>query len=75
MDVGTAKPPAEARRRITHHLLDVVEPSDSFSVSAFLDATEGAIEQIRGRGKAVIGVGGTALYIKALMHGLFDGPG
>jgi tRNA dimethylallyltransferase len=75
MDVGTAKPPEEVRRRIRHHLLDVVEPSDSFSVSAFLDAAEVAIEQIRSRGKAVIGVGGTALYIKALLYGLFEGPG
>lgn len=75
MDVGTAKPSDEARRRIKHHLLDIVEPSDSFSVSAFLDAVDIAIEQIRGRGKAVIGVGGTALYIKALLYGLFEGPG
>jgi tRNA dimethylallyltransferase len=75
MDVGTAKPPDEARRRIKHHLIDIVEPSDSFSVSAFLDAAEVAIEQIRSRGKTVIGVGGTALYIKALLYGLFEGPG
>lgn len=75
MDVGTAKPPKEARQRIRYHLIDVVEPSDSFSVSAFLDAAESAVEDIQGRGKRVIGVGGTALYIKALMYGLFDGPG
>ncbi len=75
MDIGTAKPPDEARRRVKHHLIDIVEPSDSFSVSAFLDAATDAIEQIGNRNKPVIGVGGTALYIKALLYGLFEGPG
>jgi tRNA dimethylallyltransferase len=75
MDIGTAKPPEDARRRIKYHLIDVVEPSESFSVGRFLELASGAIEQIRGRGKPVIGVGGTALYIKALLYGLFDGPG
>lgn len=75
MDVGTAKPSEEAQRRIKHHLIDVVEPSESFSVSAFLELAEKAIDQIRRRGKTIIGVGGTALYIKALLYGLFEGPG
>jgi len=75
MDIGTAKPPKQARRRVRYHLIDVIEPSESFSVKAFLDATGQAIEQIRGRDKPIIGVGGTALYIKALLYGLFEGPG
>jgi len=75
MDIGTAKPPDEACRRVKHHLIDIVEPSDSFSVSAFLAAAAGAVEEIESRNKAVIGVGGTALYIKALLYGLFEGPG
>jgi tRNA dimethylallyltransferase len=75
MDIGTAKPPKEARQRIKYHLIDIVEPSDSFSVAAFLDAAVGAIGQINSRNKPVIAVGGTALYIKALMFGLFEGPG
>jgi len=75
MDIGTAKPPKEARERINYHLIDVVEPSDSFSVGLFLDATLPAIEQIKRRKRKIIGVGGTALYIKALLYGLFDGPG
>jgi len=75
MDIGTAKPHDEARRRVKHHLIDIVEPSDSFSVSAFLAAAAGAVEEIESRNKAVIGVGGTALYIKALLYGLFKGPG
>ncbi|HLB72389.1 MAG TPA: tRNA (adenosine(37)-N6)-dimethylallyltransferase MiaA [Sedimentisphaerales bacterium] len=75
MDIGTAKPSQEARSRIKHHLIDIVEPSDSFSVSAFLDAATDAAEQIRDRNKTVMAVGGTALYIKALLYGLFEGPG
>jgi tRNA dimethylallyltransferase len=75
MDIGTAKPPEEARRGIKYHLIDIVEPSDSFSVGAFRDAALGAMEQIKKRGKEIIGVGGTALYIKALLYGLFEGPG
>ena len=75
MDIGTAKPPQEARRRIKYHLIDIVEPSESFSVGAFRNAALGAMEQINGRKKEIIAVGGTALYIKALLYGLFDGPG
>lgn len=75
MDIGTAKPPQEARRRIKYHLIDIAEPSDSFSVGAFRDAALGAIEQIISLNRPVIAVGGTALYIKALLYGLFDGPG
>jgi len=75
MDIGTAKPPQEARQQIKYHLIDIVEPSDSFSVGAFRDAALGAMEQINGRGKEIIAVGGTALYIKALLYGLFEGPG
>ena len=75
MDIGTAKPPEEARRGIRYHLIDIVEPSDSFSVGVFRELALGAMEQIKGRGKEIIGVGGTALYIKALLYGLFEGPG
>jgi tRNA dimethylallyltransferase len=75
MDIGTAKPPEEARRRIRYHLIDVVEPSDSFSVGLFLEGASSAVEQIEAVGKPVIAVGGTALYIKALLYGLFEGPG
>jgi tRNA dimethylallyltransferase len=75
MDIGTAKPPREARKRIKHHLIDVVEPSDSFSVGTFSETASDAIEQIRSRKKNIVAVGGTALYIKALLYGLFDGAG
>jgi tRNA dimethylallyltransferase len=75
MDIGTAKPPKQARQQVRYHLIDIVEPSDSFSVRAFLDAALDAIEQIKKRNKPVVAVGGTALYIKALLYGLFEGPG
>ncbi|MHC5139350.1 MAG: tRNA (adenosine(37)-N6)-dimethylallyltransferase MiaA, partial [Planctomycetota bacterium] len=75
MDIGTAKPPAEKRNAISYHLIDVVEPSEAFSVDRFLDMTEQAVSDIHSRGKPVVAVGGTAMYIKALLYGLFDGPG
>jgi len=75
MDIGTAKPPAKAREKVPYHLIDIVEPSDSFSVGAFLEAASDAIEQIKGRNDRIVAVGGTALYIKSLLYGLFEGPG
>ena len=75
MDIGTAKPPAARRRQIGYHLIDVVEPSESFSVDRFLKLAEYAIEQIGSAQKPVVAVGGTAMYIKALLYGIFEGPG
>lgn len=75
MDIGTAKPPLEVRKLIRHHLIDVVEPSEQFNVGLFFQKACEAIEQIRQRNMPVIAVGGTALYIKALLQGLFEGPG
>ncbi|MDI6448467.1 tRNA (adenosine(37)-N6)-dimethylallyltransferase MiaA [Anaerobaca lacustris] len=75
MDVGTAKPSPEARQQVRHHMIDVVEPSESFSAGLFLERASAAIEEIRSRGKPVVAVGGTALYSKALLYGLFEGPG
>jgi tRNA dimethylallyltransferase len=75
MDIGTAKPSIRRRSRVKYHLIDVVEPYESFSVDRFLDLTHKAIEQIRASHKPVVAVGGTAMYIKALLYGLFDGPG
>ena len=75
MDIGTAKPSARRRERVKYHLIDVVEPSESFSVDPFLSLAHESIEQIKGCGKPVIAAGGTAMYIKTLLYGLFDGPG
>ncbi len=74
MDIGTAKPTPAERRRVRHHLIDVVEPSESFSVAEFVERADAAVADIHARGKAVWAVGGTALYVKALTEGLFEGP-
>ena len=74
MDIGTAKPPIEARQRLPYHLIDVAEPSEPFSVGRFLELAQSAVKRIKSRHKPVVAVGGTALYIKALLYGLFEGP-
>lgn len=74
MDIGTAKPNAEIRSIVPHHLLDIVDPNDSFSVSQYRQRALETIDEIRSRGKEVVFVGGTALYLKALLRGLFPGP-
>ena len=74
MDVGTAKPTTEQRQEVPHHLLDVVDPWEEFSVASFVRLAGQAIEHIAARGRPVLAVGGTALYVKALSEGLFEGP-
>lgn len=75
MDIGTAKPSKEIRKEINFHLVDVVEPSESFSVDRFLNLSESAIKEIEAKGKSVVAVGGSAMYIKAMLYGIFEGPG
>lgn len=74
MDIGTAKPAPAQRAALPHHLIDVVEPSESFSVADYLELADAVIADLRARGKSVLAVGGTALYLKVLTEGLFDGP-
>ena len=74
MDIGTAKPSAEDRRRVPHHLLDVADPGETFSTARWLDLAEAAIAEVHGRGRVPIVSGGTPLYLKALLEGLFEGP-
>ena len=74
MDIGTAKPSAEDRARVPHHLLDLVPPSEDFSLSEYIDAAHATIAEIRGRGKEVLFVGGTPLYLKSLLRGVYQGP-
>jgi tRNA dimethylallyltransferase len=70
MDVGTAKPTAEERAQVPHHLIDIIEPGESYSAARFVaDATRLAGE-IRARGRVPLLVGGTMLYFKALFEGL-----
>ncbi|MEN8151033.1 MAG: tRNA (adenosine(37)-N6)-dimethylallyltransferase MiaA, partial [Planctomycetota bacterium] len=74
MDVGTAKAPAEARARIPHHLVDIADPRGAFSTGEWLDAALAAVDDVRSRGRVPLLSGGTALYLKACIHGLFSGP-
>jgi tRNA dimethylallyltransferase len=74
MDIGTAKPSAEQRQRVPHHLLDILDPNQDFSVSNYIRAAGQKIAEIRGRGRDVVFVGGTPLYLKAMLRGLFHGP-
>lgn len=74
LDIGSAKPTLPERRGIPHHLIDIVEPDGSYSVHQWLGDAERTIDQVRARGGLPIVVGGTHLYIKALLDGLFEGP-
>jgi tRNA dimethylallyltransferase len=75
MDIGTAKPTTAERGGIPHHLIDVIEPWGSASVADYRGWARDAIGEIEGRGKRALFVGGTPLYLKALLRGLFAGPG
>ena len=75
MDIGTAKASKEKQQQLKYNLIDVVEPSESFSVGSYLDLTDKTIKRLKDQNKPVIAVGGTALYIKTLLFGLFEGPG
>lgn len=75
MDIGTAKPSPAVRAEIPHHLIDVVEPSEEFSVARYVEIAEAAIAEIQRRGRPIFIVGGTPLYLKSLSEGLFPGPG
>jgi tRNA dimethylallyltransferase len=74
MDLGTAKPTAQARQAVPHHLIDILAPNETFSVSQYREAALAKIVELRGRHKEVLFVGGTALYLQALLKGIFDGP-
>lgn len=74
MDIGTAKPDQELRQRCPHHLIDIVSPPDEFSVNDYTTAAFDKIADITSRGKKVLFVGGTALYLKTLLRGSFQGP-
>src|SRR5512143_1808943 len=74
MDIGTAKPTPEQRKLVYHHLIDVVDPAQPYSVGDYLRDARTAIDAILSAGGTPIVVGGTGLYIRALMRGLFHGP-
>lgn len=74
MDIGTAKPSPEVRSLVPHHLIDIVDPGEEYSVAQYVDAVTETVADIRGRGKQPLFVGGTPLYLKSLLRGLFNGP-
>ncbi len=74
MDIGTAKPSPEQQTAVPHHLIDIVDPSAEFSVAQYVDAATKTVSDILSRGKVPLFVGGTPLYLKSLLRGLFDGP-
>lgn len=74
MDIGTAKPSQEERAAIHHHLLDILDPLESYSAAAFRRDTLRCVKEIRARGRLPVLVGGTMLYFKALRDGLNDLP-
>jgi tRNA dimethylallyltransferase len=74
MDIGTAKPSAADQATVPHHLIDIVDPAEEYSVAQYVDAAAKSVADIRARGKEPLFVGGTPLYLKSLLRGLFDGP-
>lgn len=75
MDIGTAKPDSAARKAVRHYMIDIVEPyDDSFGLGRFVELAEQAITEAQKQQRPIIAVGGTALYIRGLLEGVFDGP-
>lgn len=74
MDIGTAKPTKQKMSLVKHHMIDIVEPSESFNAGSYIDRVMPIIEGLHRQGKIPVVVGGTGLYIKAMTRGLFTGP-
>lgn len=74
LDIGTAKPRSDERAGVPHHLLDLVDPSDDFSIAQYVTAAHQIAGEILSRGKTPIFVGGTPLYLKSLLRGMYQGP-
>ncbi|MGO9137678.1 MAG: tRNA (adenosine(37)-N6)-dimethylallyltransferase MiaA [Syntrophales bacterium] len=74
LDIGTAKPTLEEQSLVRHHIIDVVNPDEQFNAAMFIRLAHEAIGKLNDAGKPIFVVGGTGLYIKALLGGLFQGP-
>ncbi|SFF30703.1 tRNA dimethylallyltransferase [Fontimonas thermophila] len=74
MDIGTAKPSVEMRARVPHHLIDILDPAESYSAARFAEDARRLIAEIRHRGRTPLLVGGTMLYFRALIDGLSELP-
>ncbi len=74
MSIGTAKPTVAEQSQVPHHLIDIIEPHEEYSVAQYVGAAEATVRQIAARGRVPLFVGGTPLYLKALLRGIFSGP-
>lgn len=74
MDIGTAKPSEEQRISIKHHMIDIISPSEPYSVGRYIEDVTPVIDELHRKGKIPIVAGGTGLYIKAMTRGIFSGP-
>ena len=74
MDIGTAKPTATERAEVRHHLIDLVNPNETYTVARFVEQADEVIADAAARSTPLVVTGGTPLYYKALFEGLFDGP-
>ena len=74
MDIGTAKPTREERSRIPHHLFDLLEPDEEFSLAQYVSIAEETCRSVVERGRIPLLVGGAGLYLRGLLRGVFEGP-
>ncbi len=74
MDIGTAKPAPEEQRGVPHHLIDIIEPHEAFSLADYVAAADRAVRDIFSRGRSVLFAGGTGLYLRGVLRGVFEGP-
>jgi tRNA dimethylallyltransferase len=74
MDIGTAKPTRAEQAAVPHHLIDLIEPAADFSVAEYVTASQRLCEDLIARGKTPLFVGGTGLYLRSLLRGVFEGP-
>jgi len=74
MDIGTAKPLPETRARVPHHMVNIVDAWETYNVAQYATDADHAIRAVRGRGRRPFCVGGTPLYVRALLYGIFTAP-
>ena len=75
LDIGTAKPSAELRGKVPHHLYDIIDPEEFFSAGKYMLEARKTCKEVCSRGRVPIVTGGTGLYLKVLLEGIFEGPG
>lgn len=75
MDIGTAKPTAAERAAVPHHLIDLVDPNETFDTARWCETAERTLADLHGRGRGALFVGGTPLYLMAFFKGMLQGPG